>query len=714
MSAASIIAELRRRRVLPVAGAYLVIAWLAMEIAGFLLEQAAAPGWILRLLAIVFVVGFPVAVALAWIVQRQPDGRWSLDSSKGQGRGALTTVALGVLATVGLAWLILPEFEDAAVVHGYEPLPNSLAILPLVTADALPNERAVAETLYTALLEGLNQSRELVQVRLNPHVAIPDPLELGRRVRVSALLTGQVRAIPGGSRVALELLDVALGTVRWSRSVEWNPTRVMETGAELANGVLDAMGMAPLSQHTFAGTENREAYDALLLGFRYQGSFKVEELRNAMDAFQRAIELDPGYIQAYLGHAQTIFVYLNMKGPAESEREALAERQRELVETAYGLDEDHPDTLSFMGLLTENHELKIRMYERALELDPDNAQTYFRLAWARREEGSPAEAERLIRRALEFFPQGAMWRSDLAFMIADQGRYEEAMAELERAIELNPLLAQNYRTLGIWQMFHFGRIDEAIINFRKAYALDPEAGFIASGIAINYRHLGMKTEAYAWIDRALELSPTRAWVWVLAAAVHGTFGDDELAMDDHRRCLELAPTHHISLKALATRDIEQNRWALARERWGQAYPELVYPEPPAVNARNIDAAVAYAINLEQVGLTGEAKRMVERIGEVVAGLPPDSDSAEFYRSYIAMFVDPDPDRMIRELRTQIVDNHQRAELDFYEPEYDIVRDRPEFQELVRIVEEDLARQRERLRAMERNGEMPPAPGVELR
>ena len=79
-----------------------------------------------------------------------------------------------------------------------------------------------------------------------------------------------------------------------------------------------------------------------------------------------------------------------------------------------------------------------------------------------------------------------------------------------------------------------------------------------------------------------------------------------------------------------------------------------------------------------------------------------------------MFVDPDPDRMIRELRTQIVDNHQRAELDFYEPEYDIVRDRPEFQELVRIVEEDLARQRERLRAMERNGEMPPAPGVELR
>ena len=61
--------ELRRRRVLPIAGAYLVAAWLAAEIAGFLLEQAGAPGWALRLLAIALVVVFPVAVALAWAVR---------------------------------------------------------------------------------------------------------------------------------------------------------------------------------------------------------------------------------------------------------------------------------------------------------------------------------------------------------------------------------------------------------------------------------------------------------------------------------------------------------------------------------------------------------------------------------------------------------------------------------------------------------------------
>jgi len=65
--------ELRRRRVLQITGAYIAGAWLLTEIASFLLEQTAAPDWILRLVAIVFVVGFPLTVVLAWVGQVQPD-----------------------------------------------------------------------------------------------------------------------------------------------------------------------------------------------------------------------------------------------------------------------------------------------------------------------------------------------------------------------------------------------------------------------------------------------------------------------------------------------------------------------------------------------------------------------------------------------------------------------------------------------------------------
>jgi len=72
---AGFFAELMRRRVLHIGGAYIAGAWLGAEILNFLFEQFQAPGWTYRLLAIVFVVGFPVAMALAWIIQVQEDGR---------------------------------------------------------------------------------------------------------------------------------------------------------------------------------------------------------------------------------------------------------------------------------------------------------------------------------------------------------------------------------------------------------------------------------------------------------------------------------------------------------------------------------------------------------------------------------------------------------------------------------------------------------------
>jgi tetratricopeptide (TPR) repeat protein len=707
------ISELRRRRALPIAGAYIAIAWLITEIASFLLEQASAPGWSQPLLAIVFVVGFPVTVVLAWVIQVQPGGKWAIDSSKGQHRTVIGAIALGIVATVGLSWLILPRIEDVPQLPDYRPLPNSVAIVPFAGAGATPNERTVGETLYHALLQGLNRSRELTQVQLKTDTAPADLLNFGRRVRVAALLTGSIRSIPGGSRVEMELLDVARNAVRWSHSFEWDPTRIMENGTDIANDVLASMDLPVLNVDRFAGTDSREAYDALLLGFRYQRSFNVEELRIAMDEFQRAIDLDPGYVRAYLGLAQTIFVYLNMKGPPEEERQALTERQRELVDAAYRFDESNAQTHSLMGMLTDNHELKVQMYERALELDPDDGHTYFRLGWARVGEGNLEEAERLFRRALDFRPQSANYRSDLAMVLWQQARHDEAMAELEYSIELDPAMTQNYQKLAAWNMFHYGRIDEAIINFRKAYALDPQAGYLASGVATNYRHLAMKDEAYAWIDHALELSPTASWVWVLAAYVHKSFGDEETAMDDYRRSLELEPSLGIPLRELATMDIRQGRWEDARKRWLKAYPELVSLDDLAIDRGNFQVVSWYAMNLREAGQEEEARQLLDRCLEVISNLPLKSD-ADAYRAAISDLIDPDPKKILEDLRKQIIDHRQRAELDFYDRQFDLVRDESQFQELVRIVEEDLAMQRERVREMERNGEMPAAPGVDMK
>jgi len=242
-----------------VAGAYIAIAWLVTEIASFLLEQAAAPGWTLRLLAIVFLVGFSVTLVLAWIVQIQPDGKWSIDSSKGQQKTVSAAVALGIIATAGLSWLILPHIQDSTTVSDYQALPNTLAILPLDSADATPSIQTISDTLLDALRTGLDQTRELKQIVLPVEERPSNPAAFGREFKASALLMGRIVRATGGLRIEMELLDVGRDEVRWAETFSWDATRSREIGTEISNGVLRSMGMQAISQYQFAGTNSQPA-----------------------------------------------------------------------------------------------------------------------------------------------------------------------------------------------------------------------------------------------------------------------------------------------------------------------------------------------------------------------------------------------------------------------------------------------------------------------
>ena len=79
----SFFGELKRRRVLQMGGAYIAGAWVGVEILHFLLEQFLAPDWTYRFVAIVFVIGFPLTMVLAWVLQVQDDGSWALDPARG-------------------------------------------------------------------------------------------------------------------------------------------------------------------------------------------------------------------------------------------------------------------------------------------------------------------------------------------------------------------------------------------------------------------------------------------------------------------------------------------------------------------------------------------------------------------------------------------------------------------------------------------------------
>ena len=687
--------ELRRRNVIRIALAYIAVAWLATEIAGFLLDLVGAPGWILRLLAIAFVVGFPVAVVLAWIIQRQPGGGWSLDSSKDQGRAVLATVILGVLATLGLAWLILPRIDDAA--PDYQPLPDSVAVLPLEVPDGIAGMQTIGTTLYDALTTGLAQSRQLTQVQLKLKSPPEDLYAFGRKVRVKALLAGRLTRANGGVRVEMDLLDVGRDKPRWSQAFEWDATRIVDIGTEISNGVLESLDLPPMTTDRFAGTRNREAYDALLVGYSHFDSWALEGLEQAMEHYQRAIELDPGFARAWLSLASAARLYSRMKGAPSEQRDGMAERAREALETALSLDDQSGRAVSMLGRFTENRDLRIQLWKRALELDPTHGLTYFRLGWEEFLDGSLEEAARLMRKALDYSPMDANYRMDLARVLWFMGRDDEAFREMETAIDYQPDMSQPYMAMAGWAR-SYGHLDEAIILYHQSHVKDPEAGWIAGWMADSWANLGAREEALDWLRLGAQLMPSGicSWAW----GVHMYLGNIEAARESALEDLQIHPDNAYAVQYLARWDVDAGRADLALARWEAFQPELLRADG---NLCHRD----YAYALWADGQEGRARRFL---------LPCIEQSEQKEYQQIHYFFElanthallGNRQETLDYLEKLVVEEGWRRMFDIEERhEFDFLKGDPRFERLMAIMRDDLQLQLERLRELARKGELDP-------
>jgi tetratricopeptide (TPR) repeat protein len=571
----------------------------------------------------------------------------------------------------------------------------------------------VANTLFTALREGLYQSPELALIRLDLDEVPTDPAAFGREYRIAAVLKGEIVQESGGKRIGIELLDAGRDDVLWSQDFEWDPTRIMDIGTAIANGVLEAMELPKLSRQKFTGTDNLEAYEAVLLGWDQVASYKVEDVALAMESFQRAIDLDPGYVLAYVDLAWASYVYKRIKGPAEPERQSLDKRARRALEAALALDNESAAVISLLGQMTENPELRVQLWERALELDPNHAQTYIRLGMQVRSDGKLEQAERLFRKSLELNPMDASDRHNLGVLLWEMGRTGEAVTEIQKAVELEPEMPHNHRMLGIIELFSFGRYDNAIIHGRKAYSLDSQSGSMAGFLAVSYAELGARKQALAWIERSLQLSPTSLWTLDMAFLTHLTLGDEDMALEYAERNLELYPWNRNPLFFLGKQDIDAGRTQLALDRWQSAYPVLATGEDPLCDQSNHDWLVPYADILLQAGQTERARRLLKSCLPAIEQMK-NKVSPEASQSRILALLGR-KEEALEALRREIIDGHRRIEASFRfgQPEYDFLRNEPEFQRLMQIVSTDLARQLERVLEMERNGELAPAPGVYL-
>jgi adenylate cyclase len=494
--------ELRRRRVVRVAVVYAVAAFAVLQAADLLFPALLLPAVAFRILALVAIAGFPVAVALSWAFDLTPTP------------GPSAVPVDGVVA------------EPASAEADPPAPPRSVAVLPFVNTSAdVENEYfsdGLSEELLNVLAKvpGLRVSSRTSSFAFK-HAGV-DVREVGLRLGVRTVLEGSVRRAGEQLRITAQLVDATNGYHIWSEVYDRRVQDVFAIQAEISNRIAESLELrlGEPAEHALevAPTCDVRAYELYLRGRYNLNRLTRTTLRHACDLFRRAIEMEPGFAPAYCGLSDTLaFVYLWFDDDSAHLREAEQAGAR-AVALAPQLAETHTSTAWVLSLSGRFDEAAAE-FEQALERDPGLYEALYLFGRSRFAEGKVEEAADLMERAHVARPDEFQAQSLRAMMLRALGRTgdarvaaAEALRLAERHLELNP---GDVRALYLraQELVELDRIDEARGVADRVLAMEPEDSSVLYNVACLYAKVGETGRAFDALEAALDVGTLhRQWI----------------------------------------------------------------------------------------------------------------------------------------------------------------------------------------------------------
>lgn len=457
--AGSFLSELKRRKVYRVGVGYAAVMFVALQAADLLLAAMGNGDRLFRLLVVLAVAGFPVALVLAWLFEITPDGvmitKDGEDSGPPVSRGwqAVWAGALVVSAAVvgGTGWWFLrnvaetPSAQPEASVAVLDA--KSLVVTPFLNLSGDESEEYFSDGMTDAVITGLARVRELsVTSRTSSFALKNTPMthgEIAEELGVSSILAGSVRKTGETVRVDVNLADARNGFEIWTERYERPLSDVFQVQDEIARSIVRVLEVTlaerPDSSLIDSPTVNAMAYDKFLWGDYNRNKRTPEGLRDAVGNYEDAISRDQDYAEAHAGLAHALIA---LAGFPSSPRTELINRAQASVDQALELDPDLPSGRAARGLLL-------------LGYDYD---------WD--------AAERELRAAADLAPQSAEVRQLLARTLVVRGRADEAREHAVEAVRLDRLSAGALADAAV--VFHAtGDADGALTRFDGALHVDP-------------------------------------------------------------------------------------------------------------------------------------------------------------------------------------------------------------------------------------------------
>ena len=455
MNPGQFFAELKRRHVYRVAVAYAIVGWLIIQVVTSTFPVLQIPTWAMRLVVVLVLIGFPIALVLAWAFELTPQGiKRSTDPERPASRvgGIATIILLGIAAAIALWWGAgrpLPFGQSRDQGDHVGAAAKSIAVLPFASLSEDPANAYFAEGIQDEILTRLAKIGDLKVISrtstLRYKSAPENLLEIAKQLGVAHILEGSVQKSGDRVRINVQLINAQTDTHLWAETYDRTLTDVFAVESEVAQRVADSLRatLTGVEKATLATkpTENPAAYDAYLRGLAVVASNRETSTAfiGAADFFDEAVRLDPKFA---LGWARAAIAHSRAYWGGYDRTAARAEKAKIATEKAKELQPELGETFLARGyyeyLIARDYDVAWAAFKDALARLPNNSDTLIALSLIERRKGKWPEALAHQEKAAQRDPQNIAVLSQLAISYFALKRFSDAHAMVDRLLALAP------------------------------------------------------------------------------------------------------------------------------------------------------------------------------------------------------------------------------------------------------------------------------------
>ncbi len=443
--------EVKRRKVYRVAAAYIIAAGGIIQLASATFPAWELPNWALRLVILLVLVGFPIALILAWAfditaqgIQATPD---TTAPKTRRRRNIVMLIATGVIISAATGFFLLPRVAAHKV-------DKSIAVLPFENLSDDKENAYFADGIQDDVLTNLSKISDLrviSRTSVMQYRGRPTNLrEIGKALGVSNILEGSVRRSGNKVRVNVQLIDANTDEHVWANDYDGDVTDVFAIQTDLAQKIANELRakLSPSEKERMERkpTENGEAYLAFVQAHDLSCAFEdPAKLKQSEQLYQRAIDLDPNFALALARYSQ-LESWMVHDGDRSPERRNKA---RSLAERALQLQPDLPEAhlaLGFSYYYGDNdYESALREFQIAQRGLPNESEVYLAVGAIQRRQGKWAESTANLEKSATLNPKDSWPLQQLTFNYAMQRNFDAANKTIDRALQLNP------KGMGLWE-----------------------------------------------------------------------------------------------------------------------------------------------------------------------------------------------------------------------------------------------------------------------